>query len=164
MSLLRYVSLMALTVWVGGLTVLGAVAAPAIFGSLEGLNPATGRETAGRVFGEVFARFQHLAWILGGVIIMLLVARAALGPRPRRFAVRMAVVCLMVSLSLASALLIAPAVEAIRDRTPGPIAALPDGDGTKTTFGQLHGLSNGFALITILGGMWLIWFEVRDEH
>lgn len=164
MSLLRYVSLMALTVWVGGLTVLGAIAAPAIFASLEGLDPAAGRELAGRVFGEVFARFQQLAWILGGVVIVLLIARAALGPRPRRFAVRMATICLMVGLSLASGLLIAPGVEAIRDRTPGPIAALPDGDASKATFGRLHGLSNGFALVTILGGMWLIWFEVRDEH
>jgi hypothetical protein len=164
MSLLRFASLLALAVWIGGLAVLGAVTAPAIFSVLEGLDPATGRETAGRVFGAVFGAFQHLAWAMGALLIVFLSVRAVLGPRPRRFALRLAIVGLMLAMSLAGGLLIAPRVEAIRDATPGPIAALPDGNATKAEFGRLHGLSNVIAILTIFAGMGLMWFEAKDEH
>jgi hypothetical protein len=162
-SFLRFLSLLTLSAWVGGLAVLGAIGAPTIFSVLEGLDPHHGRDTAGRVFGAIFLQFQHAAWIAGALLVALLIARAVLGPRPRRFAWRMSALLVMMSLSLVSAFVLAPRIEAIRDATPGTIAALADDDPVKATFGRLHGLSNAFALLTILGGVWLIWIEGRDE-
>jgi hypothetical protein len=57
---------------VGGLAVLGFVAAPMIFSALEAHDPATGRALAGLVFGAVFERFQYWAWLLGGLSMLLL--------------------------------------------------------------------------------------------
>jgi Domain of unknown function (DUF4149) len=164
MSLLRFASLLALAAWTGGLAVLGGVGAPAIFAVLEALDPAHGRTTAGRVFGAVFERFQHVAWILGGLLVLSYIARAALGPRPRRFGLRLSAVTVMLGLSLASALWLAPRIDQIRDTTPGQIADRPADDAARMAFGRLHGLANGFALLTILGGIWLIWIETKDDQ
>ena len=66
MFVLRLASLVVLAIWVGGLAALGFVAAPVIFSTLEAQDPAGGRALAGLVFGAVFRRFQHVAWVLGG--------------------------------------------------------------------------------------------------
>lgn len=164
MSFLRFVSLLALAVWTGGLAVLGGVGAPAIFAVLEQLDPSGGRETAGLVFGAVFNRFQQLAWILAAVILAGLGARAALGPRPRRFGWRMWTIATMLAISVTTSFYVAPRIDAIRESVEGPVAGLPDDDVRKVRFGQLHGASNGLMLATMFGGIWLIWIELKDGH
>ena len=108
MTGLRYVALVALAVWVGGLVALGTVAAPALFAAIEAQNTPGGRELAGVLFGAVFSRFQYLAWALGLALLISLGARAALGPRPRRFAVRMWTVTAMLAGSLLATFFITP--------------------------------------------------------
>ena len=164
MALLRVASLVVVALWTGGLAVLGFVAAPQIFSTLEAADAARGRVVAGQVFGAVFERFQHWAWALGGLLIALFVARALLGPRPRRLGLRLLAVAVMVSLSLVTALAISPRIEAIRSETAGSVSSLPDSDARKGEFGRLHGLSNVFMLITLLGGVGLIWAETNDSH
>ena len=56
MALLRVASLVVVSMWTGGLAVLGFVAAPEIFATLEAAEPVNGRVLAGQVFGAVFAR------------------------------------------------------------------------------------------------------------
>lgn len=164
MGFLRFVSLLGLSIWVGGAAVLGGVGAPMIFSSLEAHDPQAGRHLAGVVFGAVFARFQHLAWIMGGLLIVVMIARAVLGPRPRRFGLRVWAIAAMLAASLATGLVISPRIEAIRDTTPGAVAGLPDADPRKGEFGRLHGLSNGLMLFTILAGIGLMWAEMKDGH
>ena len=53
MRFLRYLYILALVVWLGGIVVAGAIVAPSIFGVLQEWNPIEGRVLAGRVFGEV---------------------------------------------------------------------------------------------------------------
>jgi len=164
MSLLRFASVALLAVWIGGLAVLGAVGAPAIFSVLEAHDPVAGRTLAGAVFGEVFNRFQHLAWGIGVLLMALLGVRAALGPRPRPFALRMWTLVGMLAISLASALVIAPRIDHLRETTPGTIASLADTDSRKIAFGRLHGLTNGLMVLTLLAGTWLVWADLRDTH
>ena len=166
MSLLRLTSMIVLALWVGGLAALGFVAAPTIFSVLEGeLSGAeAGRAMAGEVFGAVFQRFQHVAWVLGGLLLALYGLRAALGPRPRRLALRMWTTTAMLAMSLGTALVIAPRIDAIRQSTPGAVAALPDTDPRKGEFGRLHGLSNVLMVVTLLGGVGLIYAELKDTH
>ena len=93
-----------------------------------------------------------MSWWLGGLLILLLGARAALGPLPRRLAVRVWVVVIMLAMSLTSALVLTPRIEAIRTEASGAVHALPDGDARKTEFGRLHGIANILMLITLLPG------------
>ncbi|HXT69734.1 MAG TPA: DUF4149 domain-containing protein [Vicinamibacterales bacterium] len=164
MALLRVASLVVVAIWTGGLAVLGFVAAPEIFSTLEAGDAARGRVLAGQVFGAVFERFQHWAWALGGLLIALFIARALLGPRPRRLGLRLLGVSSMLALSLVTTFAITPRINAIRTETAGSVAALPDTDARKGEFGRLHGLSNVFMLITLLGGVGLIWAETNDTH
>jgi hypothetical protein len=164
MSLLRFAAVAALAVWVGGLVALGAVGAPQIFATLQQHDPVAGRELAGEVFGAIFTRFQYVAWSLAVVVLGSLGARAALGPRPRRMAVRMWMVTAMLAASLTTAFYITPEIEHIRETTSGPIANVSVDNPQRQKFGRLHGLSNGLALATVLLGVVLIWIELRDQH
>jgi uncharacterized protein DUF4149 len=162
MSLLRFASLLILALWVGGLAALGGVAAPALFDALGARDPAGGAGLAGWLFGTVFRRFQQVSWWLGGLLILLLGVRAALGPRPRRLAVRVWLVGIMLAMSLATAFVVAPRIEAIRAEANGAVHALPDSDARKAEFGRLHGASSVLMLMTLGLGAVLIWAEMRD--
>ena len=75
---LRAVSLVGLLVWLGGLLTLG------------------------------IAQFQQWTWAIGGLLAVLLVVRALLGPRPRRLGVRLTTVLGMLALAFATPRWIAP--------------------------------------------------------
>jgi hypothetical protein len=164
MSGLRFASLLTLAVWVGGIAVLGGISAPALFSVLEARDPTGGRALAGELFGEIFLRFQHLAWLLGGALVALLITRRMLGPRPRPFAIRLSAASAMLALSLVGGLVLAPRIDAIRRETRGAIAALDDADARKIEFGRLHGLSNALMGVTLVVGVGLLWLEMRDPH
>jgi hypothetical protein len=164
MSFLRFAALLILAVWIGGLVAIGGIAAPTVFGVLETLDPHSGRDTAGRVFGAIFTRFQQMSWVLGGALMLLLIARRMLGPPPRLFNVRIAALMVMLGLSITTAVVISPRIVAIRDGTPGGVSALSSDDPRRLEFGRLHGLSNGLMLITLLAGLGLFWAETRDVH
>jgi uncharacterized membrane protein len=164
MAFLRTASLVLLAIWIGGLAALGLVAAPQIFATLEAYDPAGGRTLAGLVFGAIFTRFQHWTWGLGPLLMVVLGVRALLGPRPRRLALRMWTIAAMLALSLTSAFVIAPRIDQIRTDTRGAVAALPDSDPRKATFGRLHGLSNVMMLVTLVAGVGLFWAETKDSH
>jgi len=160
---LRVASLVVLALWVGGLAILGFVAAPAIFASLEGADPAAGRALAGLVFGSVFNRFQYLSLAIAAIFVSLLILRALLGPRPLRLAWRVWTVAAMVVMSAVTVFLISPRIDRLRAGVSGTIAALPDGDARKTEFGRLHALSNVLMLVTLAGGVGLIAMEAKDS-
>jgi hypothetical protein len=164
MTFLRYLALLALALWVGGLVAFGTVGAPTLFDVLEAREAAGGRELAGMLFGAMFDRFQHVAWGLGAVVLISLGTRAALGPRPRRFAVRMWTVSAMLAASVVTSFVVTPKIDAIRRDVSGPVAALSDDDLRKADFGRLHALSSGLMLVTVLAGIGLIWVEMRDAH
>lgn len=164
MTMLRFLSLVALAVWMGGLSVLGGIAAPVVFAVLEAHDPVAGRETAGLVFGSIFQHFQPAAWICGAMLLATLGGRAALGPRPHRTRVRVWLVIAMLAISFATALYLVPRMDRIRRESPGTIASLPADDARRVTFNRLHGASNGLMLLTLVGGLALFWFEARDQH
>ena len=163
MAWLRVVSLVVLALWVGGLAVLGFVAAPAIFAALEAHDPSAGRALAGAVFGAVLWRFHYWMWALGVGLLVLFLIRSLLGPRPRHLAVRMGVVAVMLSLGAVSAYYISPRIDQIRNDTNGAIASLADGDPRKAEFGRLHGLSSILMLCTLGAGISLFWAELNDH-
>jgi len=75
---LRVASLAIVALWIGGVAALGIVQVPF----------------------EFLERFRQVSWALGGGIIVLLVVRALLGPRPRRLSVQVWLVAAMLAASV----------------------------------------------------------------
>lgn len=161
MLALRYVALLAIGLWVGGLAALGGLFAPAVFDVL-GARVQDGRLLAGAVFGEAFRRFHYVSYACGAVLFGSLAARAILGPRPRRFAVRMGIAILMIGASLVSGLIVTPRIEALQHEVGVPPSTLSASDARRARFGRLHGLSTGIQLLPLTGGLLLLFWELRD--
>lgn len=160
MLALRYAAVLALVFWIGGLVALGTTAAPATFDVL-GPDPQ-GRALAGSVFGEVLRRFHLGAYAGAAVLIASLAARRILGPRPRPFAVRMTLAVLMTAATMWSGMVLSPRIEQMRRDANGAPSALPETDPRRIEFGRLHGLSTAVQLVPIVGGLILLFFELRD--
>jgi len=160
-SVLRFLAMVALAVWVGGLATLG-LGAPAIFSALEAHDPASGRTLGGIAFGAMFMRFELLTLVLGLILIALLVVRAAFGPTPRRVGGRIGTIAAMIVASVVTAFVITPRIDRLRETTPGAIADLADSDARKIEFGRLHGASGALMSATLLAGLGLVWMELQD--
>ena len=162
MLVLRYLYVLALVLWVGGMVLAGAVVAPATFGVLGGWNPAEGRVLAGQVFGEVLRRAHLGAYAMAGVMLVALTLQRLLGPRPLDYGIRVSLIGLMLALMLASGVLVSPRVTSMQHEVGGPIAALPDADPRRLAFNRLHGLSNALLSAVALGGFVLLVWEARE--
>ena len=162
MLALRYAALLALVVWVGGLIALGAVAAPATFDVVAARQLPDGRLLAGAIFGEILRRFHHVAYVCGVVVPLSLSARAVLGPRPRRFALRVGLAVAMLAAVGYSGLVVSPRIARLQQTIGIAPSSLPEGDPRRVEFGRLHGLSSGVLLLPVLGGLLLLFYELRD--
>ena len=160
MLALRFAAVLGLVFWIGGLAALGAIAAPILFEVLGARGP-DGRALAGLIFGETLSRFHQAAYACGGVVIVSLLVRAILGPRPRRFAARLLVAVAMAGATAWSGLVLVPRIQASQ-RTLGSASALPETDPRRVEFERLHGLSTSLQLVPLLGGLALIFFELKD--
>jgi uncharacterized membrane protein len=100
MLALRYVYVLALVVWLGGMVVIAALVAPTTVQVLQAAAPATGHALADELLGAVLARFHYLAYAAGAVLFLSLAIMAILGPRPPAFAVRMGIITLMLAVSV----------------------------------------------------------------
>ena len=68
--------LLALAFWIGGLVVLGAIAAPSVFDVLAARHvPLTVAMLAGAIFGEMLRRFHLLSYGCGAILLGSLLAR-----------------------------------------------------------------------------------------
>ena len=162
MLALRYAALVALALWAGGLVALGAIAAPSIFDVLGARQIPDGRALAGAIFGEALGRFRLISYICGAVLILSLAARGVLGPRPRRFALRMAITVTMLAASLYSGLAVSPRIDRLRRDIGVSPSTLPASDPRRAEFGRLHGISTTLELVPVLGALLLLAWELRD--
>jgi len=162
MLALRYAYVLALVVWLGGMVVLGAIAAPTTFQVLQANAPEGGRALAGDVFGSMLARFHYLAYGAGATLIVTLGLMAILGPRPRAFAVRLALVTAMLLVALYSGVVVLGAIDAIQLELGGLPSSLPAGDARRLRFDELHELSTRLMMANVVGGLALLYWEARD--
>jgi hypothetical protein len=161
MLALRYAAVLALALWTGGLVVVGAVAAPAIFDVL-GARGTEGRVLAGAVVGDLLQRFSVVAYGCAAVVLLSLAARGVLGPRPRRFAYRVAGLLLMSAATLYAGLVLAPRIAAMQRSIGVAPSSLAETDPRRVEFGQMHGMSVSLQLIPLLGGLALLLWELKD--
>jgi Domain of unknown function (DUF4149) len=162
MLALRYAALLALVVWAGGLIALGSVAAPAAFDVLAARQVGEGRLIAGAIFGETLRRFHQLAYLCGGVLLLSLIARRVLGPRPRRAGIRVALASIMLASTMYSGLVVAGRIQTLQREIGGAPSTLPASDARRAEFGRLHATSTILLLVPILGSLALIWWELKD--
>jgi len=162
MILLRYLYVVALVLWVGGLVVAGALVAPSVFGVLQAWNQSQGRVLAGQVFGEVLLRLTWLSYVMGAVMFITLTLHRLLGARPIKYGIRVGIMALMLVMMMVTGFYLIPEVDAIQAEVSGPVAELPDTDPRRVAFNRLHGLSNILFSITALGGLALCWWEARE--
>lgn len=164
MLALRYAYVLALVVWLGGMVVLGAIVAPTTFQVLQTSAPEIGRALAGDVFGSMLARFHYVAYAAGATLLVTLALMAILGPRPRAFAVRLALVTAMLLVAVYSGVVILGAIDAIQLEVGGLPSILPAGDARRVRFDELHQLSTRLMMANIVGGLALLYWEARDHE
>jgi hypothetical protein len=162
MLALRYAGLLALTVWVGGLLVLGAIGAPAIFDALAARQVLDDRAVAGAIFGEVLRRFHLLSYGCGAVLLTTLAARGVLGPRPRKFALRLGTAFFMLAATAYSGVIVSSQIRDAQAAIGAAPSSLPEGDPRRVAFGRLHATATGLQLVPILGGLILLYRELKD--
>jgi len=162
MLALRYVYVLALVVWLGGMVILGALVAPTTFQVLEASAPATGRELAGAVFGATLARFHYIAYAAGGLLLVTLASMRVLGPRPRHVGVRAIIVALMLAVALYSGRVVLRQIDAVQVEAGGLPSRLPAGDGRRVRFDALHLLSVRLMMFNIAGALVLLYWEARE--
>jgi Ca2+/Na+ antiporter len=162
MVLLRYLYVVALVLWVGGLISAGALVAPSVFGVLQAWNQSQGRVLAGEVFGEVLLRLTWLSYAMGGIMFITLTLHRLLGARPVKYGIRVGIMALMLVMMMVTGFILIPQVDAIQSGLAGPVASLADTDPRRMEFDRLHGISNILFSITAIGGLALCWWEARE--
>ena len=131
MVLLRYLYVVALVLWVGGLVVAGALVAPSVFGVLQAWNEAQGRVLAGQVFGEILLRLTWLSYAMGAVMFITLTLHRLLGARPLKYGVRVGIMGLMLAMMVATGFYIIPRIDAIQAEVKVPVSALAESDARR---------------------------------
>lgn len=164
MLVLRYLYVLALVVWLGGMVTLGAVVAPATFQVLQSRDAESGRVLAGAVFGTALARFHYVAYACGGVILTTLVLMAVLGPRPSGFAARTTLAAVMTATAVYSGVVVLGSVDRVQQEIGAGVSpsSLPAGDERRVRFDQLHQLSTRLMTVTIAGALILLYWEARE--
>lgn len=162
MFALRFIALLTLVVWVGGLLALGTIAAPSLFDVLAITQPDGGRMLAGALFGEILRRFHMVSYAAGALLLGTLILRRVLGPAPRRFAWRAGFATVMLAASVYSGIVVAGRIAQIQASIGAAPSTLPEGDARRIEFGRLHGLSTALELVPLLGGLMLIYWEIKE--
>src|ERR687898_255696 len=120
MVLLRYLYVVALVLWVGGLIAAGSLVAPSVFGVLQAWNATEGRMLAGQVFGEVLLRLTWLSYLMGAVMFITLTLHRLLGARPLKYGVRVGIMALMLVMMMITGWHLIPGVDAVQEQLSGP--------------------------------------------
>ena len=160
MIALRYVYVVALVVWVGGLLTIGGVVAPSAFAALA--RSSGGDTAAAGVVGEVLRRFHVVGFIAGATLLATLILMKVVGPRPPGFGFRVGLVSAMLALGATTGAFVDPQIAALRAETGGAIRSLGADDPRRVRFGQLHGVSTALMAVTTACGLVLCFWETRE--
>jgi uncharacterized membrane protein len=148
---LRYLHLLALVIWVGGVVFFSFVTAPALFGALP-------RDMAGRATAAIFPRYYALGAVCGSVAILTsLVLRLFAVGGSRMWIAQVLLLAVMIGLTLVAGLVILPEASRLRLALPA-LEGTPEHDVARARFGALHGRSvalNGIVLLLGLGAVFL---------
>jgi hypothetical protein len=149
MSFLRFLMLLSLVVWLGGLIFLALVEAPIVFS--PGLLPT--RQMAGSIVGRSLDVLHYMAIVSGVVFLIasMVYSRMATG-NARPLAARHLLIVLMLLLTAVSQFAISPKMHAIRAEV-GIIDSVAQDNPQRREFDRLHGWSEKFEEGVLLLGL-----------
>ena len=125
----RFMMILTLSVWIGGIVFFSFVVAPAVFSSLPG-----------QVAGQIVARSLRALHITGLTCGIIFLASTFLFQLRRMKALRAAIL-LMILFTGFSQFVVTPQMEKIREAVGGSIQALPHQDAGRAAFDRLHQIS-----------------------
>jgi uncharacterized membrane protein len=157
MSALRFVSVLALAIWLGGMVTIGGVVAPAVFAVL-------GPSDAAPVVGEILRRFHVVGYAAGALLLLSLALIALIGPRPRAFWVRLTMAGVMLAATLVAGMVVDRRIAAMRAEIGVPIRSLARGDARRAAFGRLHATSTALMGVAVAAGLVLAFLDARDAR
>ena len=132
-----------LTLWVGGMWIVGYVVAPVLFGMLE-------RQLAGEVAGRLFSIMSYIGLVCGALLLLSVLVKHGL----RHW--RVFVLLGMLLVIVIGQFVLQPMMVELK-------AAGLEGE-IKEQFGRLHGISSGLFLLNSLAGLALVVFnKVKDQ-
>jgi uncharacterized membrane protein YhhN len=147
MSFLRYLMLLSLVVWVGGLIFFAFVLAPTAFQVLPNTH------LAGNVVGRALGKLHWIA-IFSGIIFLIssMIYSRILEGSARVFAMRHVLICLMLSLTLLSQFWIIPRMDTLRAQV-ADFASVPVDNPLRMQFDALHVWSTRVESAVLLLGL-----------
>jgi uncharacterized membrane protein len=151
MSFLRFLMLLSLVVWIGGLIFFAFVLAPTAFQVLPNTH------LAGNLVGRSLNKLHWIA-IVSGILFLissLLYSYLAQGTA-HMFAMRHILVCLMLALTLVSQFWIIPRMDTLRAQV-GDFASVPLTDPVRVQFDALHVWSTRLEGAVLLLGMAVVY-------
>lgn len=160
---LRYISLVALAIWVGGLVTLGVLVAPTVFVLVEAQQIQDGRALAATLFAAFLDRFHTVAYGAGAAVMASLLGRRLIGPRPICFGTRITLLTVMLAAMLYSGLVLAEQIERIQQDVGVPSLTLPEDHPTRVEFSRLHDLSVVLMGVNVIGGLALLGWEAYEH-
>ena len=163
MRTLRYLYLLALVIWLGGMVIAGSIVAPTTFAVLEAWDAAQGRMLAGQVFGGILGRFYLVSYATAAVMLLILTLQRVLGPRPKDYGIRVGLIGLMLGTMLYGGLFLAPQIDQLQAEVAGPMHLLPQTDHRRAAFDRAHQLSTALFSVAMLGGLILLGWESREH-
>ena len=152
MPFLRFLMLLSLVVWIGGLIFFAFVLAPTAFSVL----PTT--HLAGNVVGRALGKLHWIA-IISGIIYLissLLYSRLTDGTA-HVFAARHVLLCLMLALTLISQFGIIPRMDTLRASLGEEIRSVPIDNPARIRFDALHAWSTRVEGAVLLLGLVVVY-------
>jgi uncharacterized membrane protein len=151
MSLLRFLMVLSVVVWIGGLIFFAFVLAPTAFQLLPNTH------LAGNVVGRALNKLHWIA-IISGILFLissLLYSYLAAGTA-HVFTMRHILICLMLALTLFSQFLIIPRMDTLRAHV-GDFASVPLTDPSRVQFDALHVWSTRLEGAVLLLGLAVVY-------
>ena len=159
MSFLRFLMLLSLVCWIGGLIFFAFVLAPTAF-NIPAVLPNT--HLAGNVVGRALGKL-HWIGIISGIVFLvssLLYSRLT-GGTVHVFAARHILLCLMLALTLISQFGIIPRMDALR-ASLGEVQSVPVDNPGRVQFDALHVWSTRVEGAVLLLGLVVLYLTARS--
>ena len=154
MSFLRFLMVLSLVVWIGGLIFFAFVLAPTAFQVLPNTH------LAGNVVGRALGKLHWIAIISGVVFLIASLLYSYLTQGTTHvFAMRHILICLMLALTLVSQFWIIPRMDTLR-ASVGDFATVPLSDPARVQFDALHVWSTRVESAVLLLGLVVIYLTV----
>jgi uncharacterized membrane protein len=161
MSFLRYLMLLSLVIWIGGLIFFALVLAPTAFDIPEVL-PNT--HLAGNVVGRALGKLHWIAFVCGIVFLVSSVVYSRLTEGTLHlFAMRHVLIGVMLALTLFSQFWIIPRMDVLRAQV-GDMASVPIDHAIRMQFDALHVWSTRVESAVLLLGLVVVYLAANAFH